>query len=280
MAAPVGRACSCARPVLHSSVGGSAGRGRTGHGSYAATPVAPPPSGAFAYPRSDAVGRRFPAPARPSCGRRPHPARSCVTTWAWMPATPAPAQSGEVYPVPAAGAWEVEGAGFGHGHRPVAVGCAGRRARRRCDPTRSSAFYYPGTSFGNVGNPRTSACSSPRFQGATIVFGPYGQRAAHRDRHRQRLVRRSCRRPPATRSPSTAPGCTSNRLVGTVWEPIAMNGQVNIGGPIDIIRPVGHLGVLGRHVRRRAPVLGPAAARPHQPHRRAGDQHPRRSTRT
>ena len=142
----------------------------------------------------------------------------------------------EVYPVPASGAWSVDGAGWGHGIGLSQWGAQGA-ALDGLRPDQILSFYYPGTSFGYVGNP-TIRVQLTGYQGGTIVFGAYGNEqltATDLANGKSQVL------PEASRYSLTVDSSWLhlNRLTNTGWVPIALAGQVNIGGPIDITAPSG-----------------------------------------
>jgi SpoIID/LytB domain protein len=63
------------------------------------------------------------------------------------------AQAAEFYPVPASGAYTIDGRGYGHGHGLSQWGAQGA-ALKGLDFSRILAFYYPGTNQQDIGNPR------------------------------------------------------------------------------------------------------------------------------
>jgi hypothetical protein len=159
-----------------------------------------------------------------------------LLSWSWLGSSPSTAAS-ELYTVPPSGAWAIEGAGFGHGIGLSQWGAQGA-ALAGLRPDQILGFYYPGTSFGRIGNPDVRVQLSA-YQGSSIVFGPYGgeQLTATDTANGARQAL-----PAASRYRLTLDGTWMHLSVlaadGT-WQPTALSGQVNIGGPIDVKGPSG-----------------------------------------
>jgi SpoIID/LytB domain protein len=144
---------------------------------------------------------------------------------------------GPVFTVPASGAWDVSGAGYGHGIGMSQWGAQGA-ALSGLRPDQILSFYYPGTVFGNIGNPNVRV-QLTSYQGATIVFGAFnGETLTATDRANER----SEALPKASRYRLTIDGTWMHldQLAGDgTWQPLTIQGQTNIGGPIDINGPSG-----------------------------------------
>jgi SpoIID/LytB domain protein len=144
---------------------------------------------------------------------------------------------GPVFTVPASGTWDVSGAGYGHGIGMSQWGAQGA-ALAGLRPDQILGFYYPGTVFGNIGNPNVRV-QLTSYQGVTIVFGAYGNETLTAT---DRANDRSETLPKASRYRLTIDGTWMHldQLVGGgTWQPLTIQGQTNIGGPIDIDGPSG-----------------------------------------
>jgi SpoIID/LytB domain protein len=159
-----------------------------------------------------------------------------AASWAWVSAHPSRAE-GQVFTVPASGAWTISGAGFGHGIGLSQWGAQGA-ALSGLRPDQILSFYYPGTTFGNIGNGNIRV-QLTSYQGATIVFGAYGNETLTATDLANGQVQQL---PPASRYRLTLDGTWLHldALAGpNTWQPVAIVGQTNIGGPIDINGPSG-----------------------------------------
>jgi SpoIID/LytB domain protein len=145
--------------------------------------------------------------------------------------------AGEVYTVPPSGSWSVQGAGYGHGIGMSQWGAQGA-ALSGLRPDQILGFYYPGTTFGNIGNPNLRVQLTD-YQGPSIVFGAYGGETLTATDTANGQVQQL---PKAARYRLTMDATwfyLSAQNPDGSWAPLTIVGQTTIGGPIEINGPSG-----------------------------------------
>ena len=141
-------------------------------------------------------------------------------------------QGGEVYPVPSSGSWQVNGAGWGHGHGMSQWGAQGA-ALQGVGHRDILSFYYPGTAFGFVGNPHIRI-QLTKYTGSSIFFGSVnGETLSARDAASGQVINL----PPAARYLLTvdANGMALGQWTGSGWAPVHFPGMPTVTGPVEML---------------------------------------------
>ena len=89
-----------------------------------------------------------------------------------------PAHAVEIYPRPSGGTVAISGAGYGHGHGMSQWGAYGAAAVGKLSWQNILAFYYPGTTLANLGNPTIRVRLDAVGSGTLYVFNTAGLRLA------------------------------------------------------------------------------------------------------
>ena len=89
-----------------------------------------------------------------------------------------PAHAVEIYPRPSGGTVAISGAGYGHGHGMSQRGAYGAAAVGKLSWQNILAFYYPGTTLANLGNPTIRVRLDAVGSGTMYVFNTAGLRLA------------------------------------------------------------------------------------------------------
>jgi SpoIID/LytB domain protein len=151
--------------------------------------------------------------------------------------TAAPARAdvtlNEIYPVPASGVYPIEGHGWGHGHGMSQYGARGG-AQLGKSADEITAFYYPGTARGSLGNVSMRVRLMADTGADTIVRPATGLTATDLATGASVTLPAGATR---WRSVSDATGLHVQELVSGTWRSIAIGGRAAMTGPIQFAGP-------------------------------------------